>query len=156
MSSVREQILGGKIMAKLDAVKVALGWAKVIRNPRGAIGEEELNAIVLMDGGERPPQGLTGFVDDRTLDFSIGLLVQEADGKTIEQLLDAGLVAVTDALIDPLDIQLGGLAVGIDQGETSDPVIGRQQGGARYLGGIAMDFSVRYLAREGDASTPAP
>lgn len=156
MSSVREQILGGKVMTKLEAVRTDLGWGKVIRNPRDEMGEEDLPAIVLMDGGERQPDGMTGHVDDRWLEFTVGLFVLEQGGKTLEQLLDEGLVAVTDALIDPQDIQLGGLAVGIEQGETSDPVLGRLPGGARYLGAISMDFSVRYMAREGDASTPAP
>jgi hypothetical protein len=59
-------------------------------------------------------------------------------------------------LLDPADIQLGGLAIGIARGAISDPGIGRSAKGARIIGAQSMDFTVQYLAREGDASTPGP
>lgn len=155
MASVREQILQA-VLAKLEAVRVALNWTTAIRNPREPLGDDQLNAIVLMDGGGASPSGLTGYVEDREVDFSIGVLVQEGSAGTAEELIDLGYVAVINALLDPADIQLGGLAVGIRQGEEGDPSFGRPEGGARILGAIAMDFSVRYMAKEGDASTPGP
>lgn len=156
MASVREQILGEKVMAKLETVRAALDWMTVVRNPRDPIGEEEWNAIVLLDGPEPISMGLTGFVEDRRVTFTIGMMVRERDGDTIETLLDAGYVAIGNALIDPADIQLGGLVIGVEQGETSEPFYGRTKGSARMAGGMTMDFTVRYLAREGDASTPGP
>lgn len=155
MSSVREQILV-YVLGKLDAARADLGWATTIRNPREPLGDDQLNAIVLIDGGEEQPQGLTGHVDDEALSFSVGWLVREAGGDKAEKLLDAGYVAIRDALIDPTDIQLGALAIDIAKGATTEPVIGRGEKGARILGGMSMDFTVRYLSIEGDASTPAP
>ncbi len=155
MASVRAQILA-LVEVKLGLVAEALDWAGVLRNPRDPVGEDQLNAIVQMDGGDRDPNGLTGRVEQRWLEFSVGLLVQQTSTATAEELLDDGLVAVSDSLLDPTDIQLGALAVGIEQGAVSDPVIGRAQDGGRVLGGQSIDFTVQYLAREGDASTPGP
>lgn len=155
MASVRAQILAA-VLVKLGQVRVALLWTSVLRNPREPVGEDQLNAIVLMDGGDREPVTLTGGVEQNDLEFSVGLLVQETAIATAEDLLDAGFVAVADALLDPTDIQLGGLAIGIVRGAVSDPVIGRGPQGARVLGGQSIDFTVQYLAREGDASTPGP
>lgn len=155
MASVRAQILGA-VLAKLETVQAALGWQELLRNPRNPLGEDQFNAIVQMDGGDRSPMGLTGNVEQDTLEFSVAWLVMERNGDTAEDLLDAGFVAIADALLDPDDIQLGGLAIGIARGAISDPGIGRSAQGARVIGAQTMDFTVQYLAREGDASTPGP
>lgn len=155
MASIREQILQA-VLVKLEAVLVDLSWQTAIRNPRDPLGEDQINAIVMMDGGGAEPQGLSGYVDEREVEFSVGILVAETQAATAEELLDAGYVAIVDKLIDPADIQIGGLAVGIRQGAEGDPVFGRPEGGARILGAMAMDFSVRYMVLEGAASTPGP
>lgn len=155
MSSVRKQILD-TVEAKLAIVLADLAWQTLLVNPREEVGEDQLNAIVMMHGGDRDPDGLTGHVEMAWLEFSVGWLIQEAGGPTAEELLDAGYVAISDALLDPDDVQLAGLAVAIRRGAMSDPMIGRAQTGARIVGGQAMDFSVQYLAREGDTSTAGP
>lgn len=155
MASVRAQILAA-VMAKLEEVRAALGWESLIRNPRNPIGEDQANAIVLVDGGDRPPNGLTGEVEEGWLEFSVGWLVLESGSDTAEDILDLGFVAISDKLLDPDDIQLGGLAVDIRREGLSDPQIGRSPEGARIVGGQAMDFVVQYQSREGDASTPGP
>lgn len=156
MSSVYAQILA-KVEEKLDAVRQALDWLTLVRNPREPVGEDQLNAIVLMFGAEPDPRGLTGRVDERELEFAVGFLVEERkSGPSAEDLLDAARVAVSDALLDPNDIQLGGIASGVFQGGVSEPVFGRAPDGARYRGGLSMEFSVKYWAREGDASAPGP
>jgi hypothetical protein len=155
MASVRAQILSA-VTAKLEAVQADLGWKATLRNPRESLGEDQFNAIVQMDGGDREPIGLTGHAEQDTLEFSVAWFVMEAGGDSAEDLLDAGFVAIADALLDPADIQLGGLAIGIARGAISDPGIGRSAKGARIIGAQSMDFTVQYLAREGDASTPGP
>jgi hypothetical protein len=155
MASVRAQIFA-RVQTKLEAVSAALGWKGVLRNPREPLGEDQFNTIVLMDGGDREPSGLTGHAEQDTLEFSVAWFVIEAGGESAEDLLDTGFVAIADALIDPDDIQLGGIASGIERGAISDPGIGRSTKGARIIGAQSMDFSVKYLGREGDASTPGP
>lgn len=156
MASVRAQIFAA-VKTKLDGVVLALAWnGSVHVNPREPLGDDQLSALVLLHGGDRTPQGLTGHVEQCWAEFSVGLMVREGDGETAEELLDAGFVAVSDALLDPADIQLSGLAVAIERGEVSDPVIGRAKGGARVLGGQSIEFAVQYWEREGDASTPGP
>ena len=155
MASVRSQIFS-RVQTKLAAANAALGWTGVLRNPREPLGEDQFNAIVLMDGGDREPLGLTGRVEQDTLEFSVAWFVIERDGDTAEDLLDTGFVAIADALLDPADIQLGGLAMGIARGAISDPGIGRATNGARIIGAQSMDFTVQYLARDGDAATPGP
>lgn len=159
MASVRAQIFAA-VKAKLDAVQADLGWTSCIRNPRDTIGVGQMSAIVMMDGGDREPNALTGGVGDMELEFSVGMLVAEkanpGAGESAEDLLDAGFVAISNALLDPSDIQLGGLAVGISRLGISDPVIGRPEKAAQYFGGQAVDFAVRYFEREGDASSVGP
>lgn len=155
MTSVRGQIIA-TVMGKLELVKDGLGWKTLIRNPREPVGEDQFNAILLAEGGDEEPDALTGHIEHSVLDFSVGMLVQETATMTAEELLDAGFVAIVDALIDPNDIQLGGIAIGIRRGAMSPPYIGRSAQGARIVGGQSMDFTVQYLAREGDASTAAP
>ncbi len=155
MTSLRAQILA-EVEAKLQAVVEQLDWAALLRNPREPVGEDQLNAVVMMDGGDRPPDGLTGLVDVCELEFSVAMLVQESGGMKAEELLDAGFVAICNRLIDPADIQLGGLAIGIRRGAMSDPAIGRAAQGARIMGGQAIDFAVEYLEREGDVEIPGP
>lgn len=155
MASVRAQILS-TVERKLRDVVDQLGWKVMVRNPREPIGEDQFNAVVMMDGGDREPVSLTGHVEQTSLEFSVAWLVQEARETRAEELLDAGFVAIVDALIDPTDIQLGGIAIGVMRGAITDPAIGRSAQGARIVGGQSMDFTVQYLAREGDASTAAP
>jgi hypothetical protein len=155
MPSVRAQILA-VVEALLDDVRTDLDWTSVVRNPRERIGEDQMNALVMMDGGDREPTGLTGHVEENWVEFSVGMVVKETGEGTAEELLDAGLVAVCDTLVDPDNIQLGGLAIGIRREGISEPLYGRADKGARILGGQAIDFAVQYLAREGDASTPGP
>lgn len=155
MASVRAQLFD-LVEAKLEGVREALDWAALLRNPVEPVGEDQCNALVLLDGGDRAPQGLTGHVERRWLEFSVGMIVREAEGTRAHQLLDAGFVAVVNALCDPADIQLSQLAVAIEMGALSDPVIGRAPQGARVMGGQSIDFSIEYLAREGDAETPGP
>lgn len=155
MASVRAQILAA-VEVKLETVRASLAWQSLIRNPREVIGEDQLNALVLMDGGDREPNPLTGHVEERWLEFSVGWMVRETASDPAETLLDAGLVAISDTLLDPADIQLGALATGIEMTGISDPLIGRAPQGSRILGGQSMDFAARYMAREGDASTPGP
>lgn len=155
MASVRAQILAA-VEAKLQLVLADLAWTTFERNPRERFGDDQLNVIMQIDGGDREPAGLTGHVEERWLDLSVGWMVIERAGARAEDLLDAGYSAIVDALLDPADIQLGGLAVDIRQGAVSDPLIGRSDTGARIMGGQSMDFSVRYWAREGEAASVAP
>lgn len=155
MASVRKQILDA-IEDKLDAVRIDLAWNALVHNPREPIGDDQFDALVMMDGGDRAPMGLTGHVEQRWLEFSVGLMVLDTSAASAESKLDAGYVAVCDALLDPADIQLGGLAVDIQLGGVSDPMFGRAQSGARVVGGQSIDFMVQYLASEGDASSVAP
>lgn len=155
MPSVRKQIFDA-VEAKLDLVLTDLGWATRLTNPREPFGEDQMNAIALMHGGDREPEGLTGNVEQRWLELSVGWVVIEATEGEAEDLLDAGLVAISDALLDPTDVQLSGLAVAIRLEGISDPMIGRSQSGSRIIAGQSMDFRVQYLAREGDASSPGP
>lgn len=155
MASVREQILE-LVEVKLGAVAAMLGWANCIRNPREDIGEDQMDVIALYDGAEPPPEGMTGHVDDRRVAFMVVLAVNER-GATAEVKLDQGYVEVSDVLLDPNDIQLSGLAVAVEQHATTEPYIGYSDDkGARVVGFMAMHFSARYFAREGDASTPGP
>ena len=155
MASVRAQILAA-VEAKLQLVSEQLGWAGLIRNPREPVGEDQLNALVMMDGGDNTPGGLSGGVSKCELGFSVAMLVQESGGIRAEDLLDAGFVLISNTLLDPFDIQLGGLAEGISRLAVSDPSIGRAAQGARIMGGQAIDFTVTYLEREGDAEIPGP
>lgn len=155
MASVRAQILA-VVEGKLDQVQSDLSMAARLTNPRELVGEDQLDALLFWHGGDRAPEGLTGHVDRRRLEFSVGWMVLETDSRSAEERLDEIYVAVCDALMDPTDIQLSGLAIAIEQGALSDPMIGRSQAGARIMGGQACDFTVEYLAREGDASAVGP
>ena len=155
MTSLRGQIFDA-IAAKLEAVRAALDWQTLLRNPREPVGEDQMNALVLAVGGDLPPDGLTGYVEQNAAEFAVGLVVLETDDATAEELLDAGFVAVSDALIDPDDIQLGGLAIDIRRGAMSPPYIGRSLDGARIVGVQEIEFTVAYLSREGDASSVGP
>lgn len=155
MASLRSQILSAA-EAKLEAVKTGLAWTSMLRNPREQVGQDQFDAIVMLDGGDRAPRGLTGRVEERWVEFSVGLMVLHTKDDAAEAKLDEGMVAVIDALIDPDDIQLGGLAIDIELGAISDPVFGRSQDGARVVGGQSIEFMVHYLAREGDFSAVAP
>lgn len=156
MPSVRAQ-LATKVMERLEAVRVDLDWQSLIRNPRDPIGEDQMNAIIMMDGGESDPVGYTGHVEENRFEFSVGLMVIEPkDGSaTFEPLLDEGFVAVCDALLDPTQIQFDGLAVGIDRGSVGEPGYGRAQGSgsARIMAGQVIDFVIRYWNVEGDVSS---
>jgi hypothetical protein len=155
MASVRMQIFAA-IEARLEVVKTALGWATMLRNPRTPVGEDQMNALVFAPGGEPEPASLTGGVETMTAEFSVGLVVMERADATAEALLDAGFVAICDALQDPDDIQLGGLAIGVLRGALSPPYIGTSALGARIVGVQEIEFTVQYMAREGDASTVGP
>lgn len=156
MSSVRKQIFDYVVDTKLAAVAAALGWPSVLRDPRVPVGEDQMNALVFGSGGELEPDSLTGHVETCVAEFSVGLVVIEADGASAEELLDAGFVAVCDALLDPDDIQLGGLAVDVRRGAMSPPFVGKGQSGARIVGVQEIGFFVSYWAREGDASAVGP
>lgn len=155
MPSVRMQIFAA-VAAKLELVRAGLDWNQVIRNPRELVGEDQYNTLVMMDGGAREPDGLSGYVQESELEFSVAVMVMERNGDLAEDLLDAGFVAVSNKLVDPTDIQLGGIAIGIRRTGMSDPVIGRSPHGARVVGGQSIDFAVKYLEREGDAELPGP
>lgn len=156
MASVRMQAFDA-VEVKLQAVQAALGWQNTLRDPRELVGEDQMNAIVLATGGEAEPDSLTGHVSTHLAEFEVGLVLLETADATAEQLLDAGFVAVCDALLDPTDMQLGGLVVGIRRGGMSPPFIGRSvDDGARIVGVQNITFLVEYWAREGDASTPGP
>jgi len=155
MASVRRQIFDA-VAAKLEAVRADLAWRSVVRNPRAPVGEDQMNAIVLDEGGEPEPGDLTGSVEINEADFTVGMVVAESGGASAEDLLDAGFVAICDALQDPNDIQLGGLAIGVLRGGVSRPFVGASVSGARIVGVQTIGFTVQYMAREGDASTPGP
>lgn len=155
MASVRYQIFDA-VEDKLELVRDALDWALVLRDPRVPVGEDQMNALVLGTGGDMVPGSLTGHVATHELEFSVGLIVLETESDCAEALLDAGFVAVSNALLDPLDIQLGGLAVDIRRGAMSPPIIGTAKAGARIVGVQEIEFTVNYWAREGDAELPGP
>lgn len=155
MASVRYQAFAA-IEAKLETVRASLDWLKVIRDPREPIGEDEMNALVLATGGEPEPDSLTGHVELARSEFSIGLMVIEPEGQRAEELLDAGFVAVCNALQDPEDMQLGGLVNSVMRKGMSAAIIGRSLSGARIIGAQSIDFEFEYMAREGDAETPGP
>lgn len=159
MASVRAQIFTA-VAARLEEVKDDLGWKTFLHNPREPLGTDQTDAIAMMDGGDVEPDALTGGVSDNELTFAVAWVVEEpanpGPDETAEEKLDAAYVAISDKLLNPADIQLGGLAVGIWRGAVDDPQIGRPERGARYLGAQAMDFRVRYFEREGDASSVGP
>lgn len=159
MASVRAQIFAA-VAALLEEVKDDLGWKTFLHNPREPLGTDQLDAIAMMDGGDIEPGALTGGISDNELALSVAWVVEEpvnpGTGETAEEKLDAGYVAISNKLLDPTNIQLGGLAVGIFRGAIDDPQIGRPERGARYMGAQAMDFRVRYFEREGDASSVGP
>lgn len=155
MASVRFQGFAA-IEAKLASVRDALGWLSVLRDPRGPVGEDQMNALVLGTGGEPEPDALTGYVATHWADFAVGLVVIERDSTSAEELLDAGFVAVCDALLDPADIQLGGLVVQVKRLGMSPPFVGKGESGSKMIGVQSIDFGFEYWAREGDASTPGP
>lgn len=155
MASVRRQCFNA-IEAKLEAVRADLGWKTVLRNPRKTVGEDQMNAIALDEGGEPDPDDLTGGVEINLADFAVGMVVAETGTKSAEELLDDGFVAICDALQDPNDIQLGGLAISVLRGGMSKPYVGTSATGARIVGIQTINFTVQYMAREGDASTPGP
>jgi hypothetical protein len=159
MASVQEQIFEA-VAAKLEQVVADLGWTTFIRNPRDIVGVDQMPAIVMVDGGSPEPGSLTSSVATAAAEFSTGLLVAEkagAEGNEVaEKLLDKGRVAVSNALLDPEDSQLGGLAVGIFRGAMSDPLYGRPDKGAQWFGGQATDWRAEYWEREGDAEAVGP
>lgn len=154
MTSLRFQIFDA-VEEKLQRVCEELGWQGVIRNPRNEIGEDQMNAILLATGGDAEPGGLTGNVETCVAEISVGLAVIEQRGGRAEELLDQGYVAVFNALTDPSDIQLGGLAVQIRRGAISPPYIGRSVHGARVVGVQEIEFNIEYWTSEGDASSSA-
>lgn len=155
MTSLRGQIFA-YIETKLGTVKTALGWQSLLINPREAVGEDQMNALAFGHGGDREPEGLTGHVESDMAEFSVGMVVMETGSASVEEMLDAGYVAVCDTLTDPADIQLGGLASDVRRGAVSSPYIGRSKDGARVVGVQVIDFTVAYLSREGDASSVGP
>lgn len=155
MASVRMQIFDA-VEAKLELVRDALDWALVLRDPRVPVGEDQMNALVLGTGGDMVPGNLTGHVATHELEFSVGMIVVETESACAEELLDAGFVAVSNALLDPQDIQLGGLAVDVRRGAMTPPFIGTSKSGARIVGVQEIEFTVDYWAREGDAELPGP
>lgn len=155
MASVRRQIFDA-VEAKLEAVRADLGWKTVLRNPSEPVGEDQMDAIVFDEGGEPEPGDLTGSVETNESDFTVGMVVAESSTAKAYVLLDDGFVAICDALQDPNDIQLGGLAIGVLRGALSKPYVGRSVSGARIVGVQTIGFTVQYMTREGDASTPGP
>ena len=160
MASVRFQAFAA-IEAKLEAVREALDWLKVIRDPREPIGEDEMNALVLATGGEPDPDSLTGGVEIARAEFSVGLMVIETAAQSAEELLDQGFVAVCNALQDPGDMQLAnadgvGLVNSVLRKGMSAAMIGRSMSGARIIGAQSIDFEFEYMTREGDVETPGP
>ena len=156
MASVRRQAFAA-IEAKLEIVRALLDWRTLVINPRGLmIGEDQMNALVLFYGGDDEPEDLTGFVEQHRAGFSIGLVVMETGAERAEDLLDAGFVAVSNAVVDPADIQLGGLVIDVRRGAMSPPFIGASTSGARIVGVQEIEFSMQYMAREGAAETPGP
>ena len=155
MASISFQAFAA-IEAKLETVRATLDWSKVIRDPREPIGEDEMNALVLATGGESEPDSLTGHVEIFRATFAVGLMVIETATQRAEQLLDAGFVAVSNALTDPGDMQLGGLVNSVLRKGKSAAFIGRSLSGARVIGAQSIDFEFEYMTREGDAETPGP
>jgi hypothetical protein len=156
MASVRFQAFAA-IEAKLELVLKALDWKTLVRDPRDPIGEDQMNALVLGTGGDDEPDSLTGHVSTHRADFAVGMIVIERDGgPPAEELLDTAFVAVSNALLDPNDIQLGGLVVDVRRGGMTPAMVGASPGGARMIGVQSIDFSFDYWARESDAETPGP
>ena len=155
MASVRFQAFAA-IEAKLDLVREGLDWPTLLRDPREPIGEDQMNALVLGTGGDDEPDSLTGGVATHRTEFAVGLMVLERAGESAEVLLDAAFVAVSNALLDPADIQLGGLVVDVRRGGMTPAMIGRSEEGARIIGVQSIDFSFDYWARESDAEIPGP
>ena len=155
MASVRRQAFAA-IEAKLEIVRALLDWRTLVINPRVPIGDDQMNALVLAYGGDDEPEDLTGFVEQHRAGFSIGLVVMETGAERAEDLLDAGFVAVSNAVVDPADIQLGGLVIDVRRGAMSPPFIGASTSGARIVGVQEIEFSMQYMAREGAAETPGP
>lgn len=156
MASVRHQAFAA-IEAKLEVVRSTLDWLSLIRNSReAAIGEDQMNALLLSTGGEMEPDGLTGHVAIARCEFSVGMLIIEPDGHRAEDLLDQGFVAVCNALLDPGDMQLGGLVNSVLRKGVSAAFVGRSLSGARIIGAQTIDFEFEYMTREGDAEVPGP
>lgn len=155
MASLERQILD-VVEARLEAVRVTLGWATVLVDPAETVGQDQMNALVLGAGAIMAPDSLTGHVETNEMEFSVGLVVRQSAGHPARDLLDEGFVAVCDALIDPDDLQLGGLAVDIRRGSASPVFIGRGETGSTIVGVRELGFFVTYWAREGDASAVGP
>ncbi len=156
MPSVRMQI-ADKVEEKLTAVLASLGWKTLERNPQDPFGEDQMNAIGFVFGGEPEPDNLTGQTEVFEMELEIGLVVKQTAAAKAEDLLDAGYVAVCNALLDPDDIQLDGLAQDIRRGALGPPLIGRSAGeGARIIGVQSIGFFIRYWTREGDVTAKGP
>ena len=156
MASVRFQAFAA-IEAKLELVRAALDWKNLIRNPGElAIGEDQMNALILATGGEPEPDSLTGHVGIARAEFSVGMTVLQTESVSAEELLDQGFVAVCNALQDPGDMQLGGLVNSVLRKGMSPEFVGRGLSGARIVGVQSIDFEFEYMTREGDAETPGP
>lgn len=155
MPSVRAQIFAYRDL-RLQEVVAALSMKTFLLNPREPLGADQFDGIAVMDGGDREPASLTGGVADMELEFSVAWFVAESDDATIEEKLDAAFVEISDKLLDPDKIQMGGLAIDIRRLGMSEPKIGRPERGSMYLAAQSMDFAVRYFEREGDASSVGP
>ena len=146
--------------AKLRQVQLDLGWPTFLRNPRERIGVEQMPAIIMVDGGSPAPGSLTGGVADDAVQFSTAVMAAEKAGADeddrVEALLDLGFVRISNALLDPDDIQLGGLATGVFREEVSDPIYGRPDKGAQWFGGQTHDWRIEFMGREGDAEAVGP
>ncbi len=152
MASLGEQIRLD-VMELLEQCRVALDWRTLERNPREPVGEDQLNAILFMDGDEMEPDSLTGGVETCMLDFIVGVLVLETESSgTMEEQLDAAWVRICDTLVNPANIQLGGLAVDIEKMGKTRPNYGRAAQSGRLGAEQFMEFRVQYWGREGDAS----
>lgn len=161
MASLREQIFAA-VEARLTALAAdeAVGLQTFIRNPKDVIGVDQMDAMEMIDGGSPEPGSLTGGVATNELTFTTGIFAVERggaeDADTAKDKLDRYFVAVSDALLDPDNIQIGGLAVGIFRGAISDPVYGRPKQGAQWMGAQWIDWRVQFWEREGDASSVGP
>jgi hypothetical protein len=155
MASVRRQIFDA-IAAKLEAVRDRSRLAIVLRNPRKPVGEDQMNAIVLGEGGEPEPDDLTGHVEINVADFEVGMVVMETGAPRPRTCsTPASSRSATRCRIPAISSSAGWRSACCAAG-WRDRISARRSAARAIVGVQTINFSVQYMAREGDASTPGP
>ncbi len=142
---VREQVL-----AAVATLLAAIPGVALYRNRTVPVAT--FPALVLRDGGMTPSDETLGFTDYR-LRLDVEGWVSAGTDAELGPAISELHAAVVAALL--ADTRLGGIAVDLHEGETSDPEIDRGEGRAP-VAVFSTAFDVRFWTREGDPFTAGP